>query len=270
MPLTDTQIAQFRELGYLAVPQFFDTRELTAMRKEVARFLREGLLRNVATAGDGRTPSTAQRNLQLCPMYQHSSLFRALPFSEKVRSAVAALIGDPLQLQLDQIFLKPARDGSGTNWHQDNAYFQVRDATMGTAMWCAIDDATVANGTLHVIPRCFREPLPHSRDPYSDHHIRCYPPEEQAVPVEIPAGGVVFFYYGTPHATRGNQTDRDRAAVAYHFVRADHAPTDISAPDRKYHPILTGPQATGGLREYGVCVEGTWDAEVAQVLARPD
>ena len=39
-------------------------------------------------------------------------------------------------------------DGIGTNWHQDNAYFKIRDPMRGTAMWIAAHDATIANGTI--------------------------------------------------------------------------------------------------------------------------
>jgi hypothetical protein len=38
------------------------------------------------------------------------------------------------------------------------------------------------------------------------------------------------------------------------------------APDRDYRPSLTGPQATGGLREYGERVAGTWEGEVERAL----
>jgi phytanoyl-CoA hydroxylase len=147
-----------------------------------------------------------------------------------------------------------------------NAYFKIRDPLMGTAMWIAVHDATLANGTLQVIPDVFRETFEHSRDPYSDHHIRCYPPEEHAVHVELPAGGVVFFCYGTPHATGPNQTDKERAGLALHFLHADYAQDDLIEPDRDYRPSLTGLEATGGLREYGVKVAGTWEAEVDRAL----
>ena len=262
MQLAQAEIDHFRTEGYLRVPEFFTAREAAAMRAEVERLLETGLLRNVATEGDGKTPARSLRNLQLCPMYRHSPLFRALPFHPKVVSAVSQLIGDPVILHLDQVFLKPPRDGMGTHWHQDNAYFKIRDPLKGTAMWIAVHDATVANGTLHVIPGSFREVYEHSRDPYSDHHIRCFPPEERAVPVELPAGGVVFFCYGTPHSTRENRTDHSRAGVAFHFLRADYAAGDLIAPDRDYRPYLTGPRATGGEREYGTRVAGTWEAEV--------
>src|SRR5262249_16944284 len=113
-----------------------------------------------------------------------------------------------------------------------NAYFKISDPLKGTATWIAVHDATVANGTLHEIPGSFREEYEHSRDPFSDHHIRCFPPEERGVPVELPAGGVVFFCYGTAHCTRENRSDKERAGVAYHFLRADYAQEGLVAPDR--------------------------------------
>ena len=62
------------------------------------------------------------------------------------------LLGPEITLHLDQIFLKPGRTGMGTAWHQDNAYFKIPQPLRGTAMWIAIHDATVANGTLRVVP----------------------------------------------------------------------------------------------------------------------
>jgi phytanoyl-CoA hydroxylase len=266
--MTAEQVRHFREHGYVAVPTFFDARETAAIRAEVERLQREGYLRNVATDGDGKTTSQTTHNLQLCPMYRQSPLFRALPFAEKVVGAVRDLLGDPLILHLDQVFLKPGGTGMGTNWHQDNAYFGIRDPLMGTAMWIAVHDATLANGTLRVVPDVFRTAFKHGRDPYSDHHIRCYPPEEQAIHLELPAGGVAFFCYGTPHATGPNTTDHERAGAAFHFLRADYAKDDLIAPDRDYRPYLTGPQATGGLCEYGERVAGTWESEVAKAVMR--
>jgi phytanoyl-CoA hydroxylase len=269
MQLTDRQIRQFREVGYVALPHFYDAREVRALQAEVQRLKRIGKLRNVATTGDGKTTASSARNLQLCPMFNHSRLYRAVPFDPKVAFAISTLIGDPFILHLDQIFLKPGGDGIGTNWHQDNAYFKISDPLKGTAMWIAVHDATVANGTLEVIPGSFRERYEHRRDPDSDHHIRCDPPEERAVPLELPAGGVAFFSYGTAHCTRANTTDRERAGVAFHFIHADYAAEEsekIVAPDRSYHPLLTGPRASGGLKEYGVRVAGTWEQEVANAL----
>lgn len=270
MSITEAQIAFFQEHGYLIVPEFFNEREIAAMRAELDRFKREGLVRNVATDGDGKTHSQTKQNLQLCPMSPHSALFRAMPFAPQVVEAVRALLGDPVMLHLDQVFIKPGKHGSGTNWHQDNAYFGSPDPIKATALWTAIHDATLANGTLELIPDAFATPLEHSRDPESDHHIRCYPEEAKAIAVEIPAGGVVFFAYGTPHCTRANTTDQERAGVALHFFNADYMPTSLEHESRgaMKHPYLSGPQADGGLATYGIPIAGTWDEEVERTLGR--
>ena len=266
MPLTPDQERHFRAHGYVVIPDFFSPREVAALQTEVERFKRQGLLRNVATNGDGQTPSTNKANLQLIPLYDKSDLIRALPFASKVTGAVSQLIGDPFLLHLDQMFLKPGRHGTGTAWHQDNAYFKIADPMKGTAMWVAVHEANVANGTLHVIPDSYKEVYEHSRDPDSDHHIRCHPPEERAVPVELTAGGVVFFCYGTAHATRANTTDKERAGMAFHFLHTHYDDGGRLAKNDRCHPLLTGPGATGGREEYGVEVAGTWQREVERVL----
>jgi phytanoyl-CoA hydroxylase len=259
------QLEQFQTQGYVAIPDFWNKPEIIAIQNEVSRLKREGLLRNVATDGDGKTHSKLKQNLQLCPMYDKSDFVRALPFSAKVTGAVRELIGDPVLLHLDQIFLKPGRSGAGTNWHQDNAYFKIANPLKGTAMWTAVHDATVANGTLHIIPGSFRNAYSHSRDPESDHHIRCYPPEEKAIPIELPAGGVVFFCYGTAHCTLGNNTDSERAGLALHFLNAEYV--NLTAKDvMDIKPYLTGPLASGGLREYGIRVADTWQEQVDRLV----
>lgn len=260
------QLEQYQRDGFIVVPNFFDADEVQVLQDEIERFKAEGLLRNVATEGDGKTTSSTKRNLQLCPTHPHSPAYRALPYSAKVAEAVRELVGDPVRIKLDQVFLKPAKDGAGTSWHQDNAYFLVEDATKGVGMWIAVHDAHVANGTMHMMPGLQRERLEHVRDGGSDHHIRCYVDESQEVPCEMAAGGVVFFMFGTPHCTKGNSTDRDRAGLAYHFFNANHPPQD------KYEdvmPYLTGPDAKGGADELGEDQRGKWEQIVAEHNRQP-
>ena len=260
------QVEKFRTEGWVAVPDFWTAQEVAAMRAELDRLKTEGMLRNIATEGDGKTESQTRANLQLCPMWPHSTLFRAMPFAPKVAEAVAQLIGEPVVLHLDQVFLKPGKHGAGTNWHQDNAYFKIPDPLQGTALWTAVHDATVANGTLNVIPGSFHETYLHERDGDSNHHIRCWPDESLALPVEIPAGGAIFFAYGTAHCTRGNTTDNERAGVALHFLTEQASQTAQSgfAPEKR--PYLSGPRSSGGEKEYGVRVAGTWEEEVTRVV----
>ncbi len=198
--LTPEQVRHFWENGFVAVERLFDPTELRAMLAELERFKREGLGRNVATEGDGETSSKTDVNLQIIPLNDKSDLFRALPFHECVLEAVGQLIGEPFVRHLDQIFLKPGRSGSGTDWHQDNAYFKIADPTKGTAMWVALHDATLQNGTLHVVPNSHLEVFEHDRDLGSDHHIHAVVDEARAIPVILPAGGRCSSITGPPTA----------------------------------------------------------------------
>jgi phytanoyl-CoA hydroxylase len=255
MEITDEQVAQFRTEGWLAIPHFWSEPEVLAMRTELEKLKADGKLRNVSTDGDGTTHSTTKVNLQLCPLWPHSTLFQAMSFAPKVVAAIEKLIGAPALLHLDQVFLKPGKHGAGTNWHQDNAYFQTPDPLKGTALWTAVHDATIENGTLRVIPKKFAEPLPHDRDPDSDHHIRCYPDEAEAIPVELKAGGAIFFAYGTPHATGANLTDSERAGVALHFLHTDQTGVARGGFEVGKRPLL----ADGGASVYGKDLRGMWE-----------
>ena len=250
MKLSKSQVNHFKEKGYLAVDSFFESSEVMALQRDIKRLQDIRYLRNVTTDGDGQSTSTTAENLQLRPARFHSSLIRSLPFAPKVLEAITSLIGDQVILHGDQIFLKPARVGKGTNWHQDNAYFKIKRPTNGTAMWIAIHDATVENGTIRVLPYAFAETLAHQRDPYSDHHIRCAVDEAEAETVELNAGGVLFFCYGygTPHATGDNPTGSDRAGLAYHFLNVEEIDDTFRAKKRtrrEPQPLLTGPRASG-------------------------
>jgi ectoine hydroxylase-related dioxygenase (phytanoyl-CoA dioxygenase family) len=137
-------------------------------------------------------------------------------------------------------------------------------------MWIAVHDATIANGTIRVVPGLdvANSKLEHTRDAQSDHHIRCYPDESRAVPIELPAGGVAFFCYGTPHATGANNTDNDRAGVAFHFLHESCYTDELRSRAKPIGTMLTGPKASGGVNEYGTKVRGTWESEVEKALAQ--
>jgi phytanoyl-CoA hydroxylase len=260
MKLTLEQLAQYHQDGYTTVPDFFSAEEVAAMQKELQRLKDDGLLHNVARAGDGETETKAALNLQICPLAPKSELFRALGFSDKVVGVVGQLIGDPIVWRLDQIFLKPGRHGAGTSWHQDNAYFRIQDRRQGVGMWTAVHAATMANGTMNVIPCGDAELLPHERDNGSNHHVKCVVDESKAVPVELPAGGVLFFNYGVPHCTRGNTTEHERAGLALHFLREE---AEVGSKEKM--AVLTGPNSTHGVGEFGKDQRQEWERQVASM-----
>jgi ectoine hydroxylase-related dioxygenase (phytanoyl-CoA dioxygenase family) len=174
---------------------------------------------------------TGRVNYHITPVDDNSTLFGELPFKPQVVAAVEQLIGSPVLLWLDQIFLKPARVGVGNTWHTDNTCFKLPDVQRGVGMWIAIHDGNKDNGTLEVIPDSFRWPeVAERRAVLTDYQlINRLVARAPSVPAEIPAGGVVFFNVGLFHCTRDNHSEGQRAALALHFIQADNLPTDEAA-----------------------------------------
>eukprot|EP00747_Dinoflagellata_sp_TGD_P200355 gnl/TRDRNA2_/TRDRNA2_73753_c1_seq1.p1 gnl/TRDRNA2_/TRDRNA2_73753_c1~~gnl/TRDRNA2_/TRDRNA2_73753_c1_seq1.p1 ORF type:complete len:342 (-),score=62.93 gnl/TRDRNA2_/TRDRNA2_73753_c1_seq1:194-1219(-) len=280
--LTEEQVAHFKSEGYVAVEKFWSEREIKAVRKALTKLQVDGRLANVACEGDGKTHTKMPQNLQLCPISPELPIFRSLPLTVKTGRAMSQLLCDnpseSVHCYLSQTFWKPARHGLGTGWHQDNAYFQIPEnpntgqCDYGTAMWIAIHDATVENGTLEVAQGHHRQGVfEHVRDGSSDHHITCaaHVDESKAKAIEIPAGGVIFFNYNMPHCTRANSTDKARAGLAYHFLASKQytfrkfpLPEDVEY----ITPIVCGDKYTAGQAEYGFKVD-TWEADVEEMLA---
>ncbi len=263
--LNNDQIKQWKEEGYLIVPDFFNALEICALQHEVERLKNEGHFNNVSTTGDGKTVDNKNLNLQLHQPGQHSDLIKALPYADKLIKSVNALVGTPNEIQTTQIFYKPAGNGSATNWHQDNAYFGALDVTLGTGMWIAIHDANEANGTMRIIPKSHLASIDHERDLNSNHHIRCYPDEDKAIPCIIPAGGVLFFNYGRAHCTGPNTTTGDRAGLALHVHHVDMPLGKGQIKNRVENQDLPRKILGGGdngVEVYGENQAGRFDANV--------
>lgn len=267
--LSAEQVRKFRQEGFCMVPNFFNADEVEAMRRQVQAFKREGMMYDQAAA------DTDGQNYQFHWLSEVSHLFRALPWAERVQSAVTSLLAHPhIEVHLDQMFLKPAGTGTGTTYHQDNGYFTISDPLKGTGMWIAIDQATEENGTMRVVPRSHLGPtLEHRRDAKSAQLITCedHVNEAETVPCVLEPGGVVFFCYGVIHGTKENHSAMDRSGVAYHFVSSDHI---VGEQTGHQHRQLVGRSrsgdiADGGKSEYGESMVGRWETEVASTVSDP-
>lgn len=136
---------------------------------------------------------------------------------ERIIGTMRQLIGEDVALKAEMALSKPPFIGSEKPWHQDNAYFNwLPLEKVGTA-WIALDDATVENGCMHVLPGG------HTLGALRHYHtIDCeIVPDRidksQAVPLPMKAGGVMFFSAMLPHQTPPNSTGDRRRALQFQY-----------------------------------------------------
>ncbi|MCU6792704.1 phytanoyl-CoA dioxygenase family protein [Paenibacillus sp. WQ 127069] len=145
---------------------------------------------------------------------------KAVAYHPEIINVIRQIFGEEPVLIQDMALLKPPHGGGEKPWHQDMAYGNLTYTKAVIGVWIALDEATVNNGCMHVIPRSHQEgATPHYaiRDwQLCDIQV----PVERDVIVPLKPGGVLFFhgmlYHGTPY---NFSTDR-RRALQFHYAPA--------------------------------------------------
>ncbi|MCY3708690.1 MAG: phytanoyl-CoA dioxygenase family protein [Caldilineaceae bacterium] len=127
-------------------------------------------------------------------------------------------LGDDLVLKFNSCFLKPARTGSATPWHQDNGLWRDGD-TEAFNFWMALDPATRSNGCMQMMPGSHKgEIVPHVLYPDGIHgelpRDLTSGIQDQVHHVEIEPGDIVCWHSSMWHYSPPNPSERGRIAIA--------------------------------------------------------
>ncbi len=144
-----------------------------------------------------------------------------------VVDVLTGVIGPNVKAMQSMFFIKSAGK-PGQAWHQDEDYIPTRDRSLCGA-WLALDDATIDNGCLHIIPCSQRPGVLWPQYPHDDDRFDCsfesynFPcSDEDAVPVEVPSGAIVFFNGYTLHRSLPNTRKQGyRRALVFHYMSAE-------------------------------------------------
>ena len=187
--------------------------------------------------GDPNESETDALKRYFCLHYPHKvsqTMFDFLRHPALVE-VLQSIIGPNVKCMQSMLFVK-GPGGRGQAWHQDEFFVPTRDRSL-CGIWVALDDTDRQNGCLWVIPGSHKSgvlwPMGPNEDPRIsgpsqsayNHPFR----EEEAVPVEMKAGSVVFFNGYLLHRSLDNvTTDRFRRALVIHTMSAESLlPTSV-------------------------------------------
>jgi phytanoyl-CoA hydroxylase len=234
--LTDAQVRQFQEQGWLAVEGVFTAAEVQVAKVALADFIHgritpkdgrshvqeEPALRNAD--GSLAAETLEERELRVRKVFDfthHDERLASLTMQPRLRRLLDRLIQPDSRLIQDMALLKPPRVGSEKPWHQDTAYFDWLPLGGIVGCWIALDPATVENGCMQVIPGTHLEgPVAHF------HHRDCQMADERvqvnrAIAVPLAPGGVLFFSGLIHHGTPPNYSPDRRRALQFHYAAAE-------------------------------------------------
>ncbi len=221
---------RYAEQGFALLPGLIPPEEVAELRREVL-----GIFRGERGAVDGIVPLEAS-----LPEPEVLRSYNAIHFPHKLSPLVRRTMGHPRLVEVltqvigpnvkcmqSMLFVKgPGKPGQ--SWHQDEYYIPTRDRSL-TGAWIALEDATVENGCLWVIPGSHREAFirrrhRYSGDEYADVDTCELAPftDQDQRPVEVPPGGVVFFNGYLLHSSLRNRSPgSSRLALVFHYMSAE-------------------------------------------------
>ncbi len=221
------RLADYERDGVVRIRQFLSAAEVTAVRAELERYIRDDL---AAQPIDARTLEKDEKTVRnLWRLEKYNEWFRQLGEREDIRALVAPLLhGEPVLVGVET-FNKPARVGSGVPYHQDNAYFCQTPPDMLT-VWVAIDEVTAANGPVFFVKGSHKDGmLPTKPSGVRGNSIGMAEPS--SVPLSeqfcglLAPGDATIHQCETIHHSAPNTTDHSRLGLLFVY-RGSHTQTD--------------------------------------------
>ena len=227
MKLTQQQTDFFQQQGYLVVEDVFGAEEVTAFQRACDL---------ISAQAQGLTESTDRLNMkvfgdstklvqQVGDPHEMSGLWLDLVKDTRLLDMVEALLGPNLMVYYSQLMMKAPRQGFSAPWHQDFAFFPHSRADI-LACTVAIDDATLENGCIRVVPASHKLGLINHYDSAGvftgivQDHSRFDERTEVALPAR--AGSVIFWHSLTLHASHPNRTEKQRRALVIEYKNPAH------------------------------------------------
>ena len=131
---------------------------------------------------------------------------------------------DAISLFTEKLNVKRADVGGPIVVHQDYPYWVgvAEDAAQVATAILFLDDSTVENGCLEVVPGSHKngEAPRKAIDGFGANEMQESAFEGKLVPLEVPAGSVVYFGSLLIHASAPNRTGSDRRALLYSYQPA--------------------------------------------------
>ena len=219
---TPEEIDSYRDLGFLHVTAFLDQSELDRWQKVITAAVEDriGYPLRGQPAGHRENPYS-NVFLQLMLLTRTHDEVRELMLDAKLGELAATLAGvDHIHMWHDQALIKEPL-ANATAFHRDVPFWSF-DATQAISVWIALDDATLENGCLYVLPRSQRltdfEQAPIGVN--IGDLVSRYPALAGIEPVPLPAnaGDAIYIDGMVAHAAGSNMTSSYRRAMTCAYM----------------------------------------------------
>jgi hypothetical protein len=231
MYLTEAQIRQYDEEGYLFFPNLFSAEEIALLREEVEA----AQTTTGAWSQQDRGATTKAMALWTRP---GKSAYDLLPGLPRLVEPTRQLLGEEVFHWHSKFIFKAPRTGAPWKWHQDYGYWHGDGCPTEKLLSAMvfIDEARPDNGCLnlmvgaHKLGRLEHVPIESGTDGKQigmrDELIEELKKTYEVRPMVGEPGSVVLWHSNAPHASSANRSEHPRLAVIVAYNAMSNAPVD--------------------------------------------
>ena len=246
--INNAQKALFKEEGYFILENAIPTHHLELLRSESQAFIDKADAQMDAEDTDSLGLNHRNSRYFVSNCFREQPRLREFLFSDLMAEICRATLGDDVYLFWEQYVIKGAEAGMKFSWHQDSGYIGYPDHNPYLTCWCALDDMSEENGTVHLLPFSrsgIRSWVQHLHEEGSNDKI-AYFGDDPGIAVIAPAGSIaVFTRYNFP-SSGTNTTDRMRRVYLAQYSCEPLTSADGSKLWGNAEPFLLGGESAVG------------------------
>ncbi|MGH7214081.1 MAG: phytanoyl-CoA dioxygenase family protein, partial [Tepidisphaeraceae bacterium] len=234
-PLSERQVSQFKEDGYLIIKSLFDNEEMDLLLKTARSD------HNMLDHGVGVQDAAGKQSKLSLWNHPGNDIYGMIARCNRVVGGVEQLLGGEVYHYHTKMMLKEPKVGGAWEWHQDYGYWYNNGCLfpdMGSCL-IAVDRATRENGCLQLLKGSHKMGrVEHGRfgqqtgaDPERVEHAM---KKFEMVYFEADPGDALFFHGNTLHASAPNTSDKSRWSLICCYNAAWNDPFK-----KHHHPNYT-------------------------------
>jgi len=239
--LNESQLNQYYDEGYVILENLFAPAEMDALAARIDRFdlahnehLKKHRLEN--------SNQIAEEIVFSYYLNFKDEAIQSFIADDRFVALSTQILGPDVRLYWDQSVYKRPEAKRDFPWHQDNGYVAIEPEHYLTC-WLALNDATIENGCIWVLPRSHQGGVvEHRRTPIG---LQCYFGPDPGTPAPVRKGSMIAFQSRLMHRSGPNQSAGMRKGYVIQY-----------SVDGAYRPdtgvvFNNGPLiAKGGVRAY--------------------
>lgn len=215
--ITAEQRRQFEENGFFVLESVFTQEEMDELARQIEahHYRHESRLEEVGTEGISRAGEISFTS----HLAEQDESIRAFCERPEFVAITTQLLGPDVDLYWNQSVFKGPEGEKEFPWHQDDGYTPVEPSPYLT-LWLALNDATVENGCISVLPGSHKRGLVEHRP--SPIGLICHELDDpdQGVRVPVKAGSMAVFQSLTMHKSGVNRSKGIRKAYIIQYSHA--------------------------------------------------